>query len=82
MKFAVCLSNEGYEVDLEPFKVYQVIEDKEADAMGCIRIIDDSGEDYLFSANRFERLALAAPQEARFNAAAQILAASSAHAMV
>jgi hypothetical protein len=76
MKFAVCLSNEGYEVDLEPFKVYRVIEDKEADAMGGIRIVDDSGEDYLFSADRFERLTLAAPQEARFDAAAQALVAA------
>jgi hypothetical protein len=62
-KWAVCLSNAGYEVDLEPRKLYQVVDDPEATASGCIRIVDDSGEDYLYAADRFMPLALSAPAE-------------------
>lgn len=52
-RFAVCLNNQGYEASLEVGKLYQVIDDEQARANGQIRIIDESGEDYAFSVERF-----------------------------
>jgi hypothetical protein len=52
-QFAVCLNNKGYEASLEVGKIYRVIVDEEARANGLTRVIDESGEDYAFSANRF-----------------------------
>ena len=52
-QFAVCVNNDGYEASLERNKIYLVVRDKEAETDGDLRIVDESGEDYLFSANRF-----------------------------
>jgi hypothetical protein len=52
-QFAVCLNNEGYQASLEVGKIYRVIVDEEASTNGLIRVIDESSEDYAFSANRF-----------------------------
>ncbi len=51
--FAICLNNEGYEASLESGKLYRAIADEEATEHGLIRVIDESGEDYAFAANRF-----------------------------
>lgn len=51
--FVICLNNEGYQASLEVGKVYQVINDRDAELNGLIRIVDESGEDYAFSAERF-----------------------------
>ena len=56
--FVVCTSNEGYEVSLEPRKLYELIEDEQAHSIGMLRIIDESGEDYLFPENLFARVTL------------------------
>ena len=53
MQFVLCLNNEGYPASLEIGKLYCVVPDKEAAAHGYIRIIDESGEDYAFTADRF-----------------------------
>ena len=52
-KFVVCMDNLDYPVSLERYKIYQVIPDAEARADGEIRIVDESGEDYLYSKDRF-----------------------------
>jgi hypothetical protein len=52
VEFAVCVASEGYD-DLEVWKVYQVLPDPKAAGVGCIRVIDESGEDYLYPADRF-----------------------------
>ena len=52
-RFAVCINNEGYPASLELHKVYEVIPDPFAEEHLMIRVIDESGEDYLFAANRF-----------------------------
>ena len=52
IEFAICVANERYD-DLEVWKVYQVVPDAKAAGVGCIRVIDDSGEDYLYPAVRF-----------------------------
>jgi hypothetical protein len=54
--FAVCLNNDGYKASLEVGKLYRVVPDKEADTHGLIRVIDESGEDYAFAADRFHAL--------------------------
>ncbi len=46
MRFAVCIRNKGYEASLEVGKLYQVIADRDAEARGYLRIVDESGEDY------------------------------------
>jgi hypothetical protein len=61
LQFALCLDNEGYPASLERGKVYRVIPDAEAAAHGYVRIIDESGEDYAFTANRFHVLDLPLP---------------------
>jgi hypothetical protein len=52
-RFAVCVRNEGYEASLERNKIYAVLPDNEAERDGDLRVVDESGEDYLFSADRF-----------------------------
>jgi hypothetical protein len=49
----VCIDNEGYPASLEPRKLYVSIPDAEAEKDGLIRVIDESGEDYLFPKTRF-----------------------------
>jgi hypothetical protein len=51
--FAVCINNKGYEASLEVGKLYRVVLDEEARSHGYSRVIDESGEDYGYSANRF-----------------------------
>ena len=57
-QFVVCLKNNGYEASLEPRKIYQVLPDKEAESHKMIRVIDESGEDYLFPAGLFSPISL------------------------
>lgn len=52
-RFAVCINNDGYEVALERNKIYVVVPDKDAENDGDLRVVDESGEDYLFSGDRF-----------------------------
>lgn len=56
--FAVCLKNTNFEVSLEPKKLYQVIRDDEAISKGQIRVVDESGEDYLYPQELFLPLPL------------------------
>ncbi len=53
VRFAVCIHNTGYEASLERNKIYVVIPDETAERDGDLRVVDESGEDYLFSADRF-----------------------------
>lgn len=52
-KFVVCLNNEGFLASLEIGKLYQVIEDEEAEKLGGLRVIDEDGEDYFFDSDMF-----------------------------
>ena len=62
-QFAVCINNKGYEVSLEVGKLYRIIADEEAESRGYIRVIDESGEYYGYSADRFFRLEVPRPLE-------------------
>jgi hypothetical protein len=57
-KFALCIRNENCD-DLELRKIYEVIDDPDAAKEGYVRIIDESGEDYLYPAENFVRIVLA-----------------------
>ena len=57
-KFVVCLRNDGYEASLEPRKLYQIIPDKEAESHKLLRVVDESGKDYLFPASLFSPISL------------------------
>lgn len=52
-KFALCIDNDGYAASLEKHKVYRIVPDEDAERHGDLRIVDESGEDYLFAAQRF-----------------------------
>jgi hypothetical protein len=49
----MCLDNAGYEASLERRKIYVALLDTKAERTGYLRIIDESGEDYLYPAQRF-----------------------------
>ena len=59
-QFVVCVKNRGYRASLELRKIYQKIPDDDAASTGHLRIIDESGEDYLYPAEWF--IALELPQ--------------------
>ena len=52
-RFAVCVRNDGYAASLDRNKIYAILTDDDAERDGDLRIVDESGEDYLFSADRF-----------------------------
>jgi len=56
--FAVCLRDGGYAASLEVRKLYPVIVDAEVEANKLIRVIDESGTDYLYPASLFRKLNL------------------------
>ncbi len=61
--YAVCIKNAGFEASLERRKLYTVVNDADAEANHLIRVIDESGEDYLYPAGFFQRLTLPAEVE-------------------
>jgi hypothetical protein len=68
-QLVLCLSNKGYEASLERRKIYQVLPDRDAATHGQLRVIDESGEDYLYPATFFARVTLPPPLRRRVLAA-------------
>ena len=62
-QFALCLNNNDYPASLEVGKLYRIVPDEEASAEGYLRVVDESGEDYAFAANRFYIVQLPAAVE-------------------
>src|SRR5260363_67586 len=54
MNFLICVNNKGYEASLEVRKLYRCLDDAHADALDMVRVVDESGEDYLYPAKRFQ----------------------------
>jgi len=69
-RFVVCIKNEGYPASLELRKIYQVIPDARAVEHEYIRIIDESGEDYLYPVDYFVPIELPQDVEQVFSLAA------------
>jgi hypothetical protein len=53
MSLLICVNNEGYEASLETRKLYQRMDDVHAEQLGMVRVVDESGEDYLYSSELF-----------------------------
>jgi hypothetical protein len=62
VEFVICVANERYD-DLQAWKVYRVLPDVKAAEVGCLRVIDESGEDYLYPTDRFAAVDL--PRDVR-----------------
>jgi len=68
-EFVVCINNEGYPASLELHKIYRVVSDKDALADEDLRVIDESGEDYLYPSSYFAPIKVpAAVQESLLRA--------------
>jgi len=60
--FVVCVDNTEYPASLERRKIYQVLPDEQAEQHSMVRVVDESGEDYLYPSDYF--LAVDLPQQA------------------
>ncbi len=69
MSYAVCLNSKGYAASLEPRKLYELLPDENAKAWGMLRIVDESGEGYLYPADIFAPLQLPESLEAMLKSA-------------
>ena len=59
--FVICVDNDGYEVSLETRKLYVNVPDPDSEKLGLVRVIDESGEDYLFPQTNFVSIELPSP---------------------
>jgi hypothetical protein len=57
-QLVVCVSNEGYPASLEKRKIYLALRDATADKRGLLRVVDESGDDYLYPKTFFRSIAL------------------------
>ncbi len=57
-QFVICVDNDGYPASLERWKVYRALPDREGNAHGLLRVMDESGEDYLYEKTRFRPIEL------------------------
>ncbi len=67
-RFVLCVRNGTYKASLEPRKIYKVVDDPQAEARSLLRVIDESGEDYLFPARLFVPIELPARAMPAFSA--------------
>jgi hypothetical protein len=63
--FLLCVDNKGYEASLEKRKLYEKISDREAERHNQVRIIDESGEDYLYPSGFFATVRLSTQTKTR-----------------
>jgi hypothetical protein len=64
--WVVCIRNEGYEASLERRKIYEALPDADAEAHNQLRVIDESGDDYLFRRGTLRRLSYLPRFDARW----------------
>ena len=57
-EYVVCVDNTDYPASLELHKIYRTLPDDDATRSGDLRVVDESGEDYLFSAAAFVPISL------------------------
>lgn len=65
--FVLCVDNGGYSASLEPRKIYQALKDPTAESRGLLRVVDESGEDYLYPSNLFVPIEVPAAAERAFS---------------
>jgi hypothetical protein len=59
-RFVVCLDNSGYDASLDVRKIYRAVPDDKADKLGLVRVVDESGEDYLYPKKLFATIEVSA----------------------
>ena len=59
--FVICISNAGFRASLIPRRIYECVADAAAKKRGLLRVVDESGEDYLFPETLFISISLTAP---------------------
>jgi hypothetical protein len=60
-QYLLCIRNDGYAASLQTRKLYERLSDKAAEARGLVRVIDESGEDYLYPQKLFATVNLPVP---------------------
>jgi len=68
--FVVCLETGGYVASLELWKIYRALRDDDAHAHGQLRVVDESGQDYLYPARYFQSIELPPSLQALYPSAA------------
>jgi len=58
LRYVICVRNEGYEASLELRKLYQIVPDPSAEKRHLLRVVDESGESYLYPENFFAPIEL------------------------
>ena len=66
--FVICVRNEGFEASLAVRKLYQLLPDQEAEAQSLIRVVDETGDDYLYPAELFAAVDVPADTAAALSA--------------
>lgn len=66
--YALCVDNRGYKASLTVRRLYETLPDAEAEARGLVRVIDESGEDYLFPQKLFGAIEVPEDLQARLTA--------------
>jgi hypothetical protein len=69
-RFVLCISNDGYPASLDVRRVYRAIPDADAETSGHVRVVDESGEDYLYPSEMFVPIEVPEPAAKVFNATA------------
>ena len=70
MNLLVCVDNTGFEASLEARKIYRQLDDPRGAELDMVRVIDESGEDYLYAASLFQPINVATRLEQRLFASA------------
>ena len=68
--YVVCLDNGGYAASLEARKIYRQLPDNRAEEDGLLRIVDESGEDYLYPSRLFAPISVPEAVERAFSSVA------------
>ena len=66
MQYLLCVNDSGFEASLEKRKVYLPLDDAAAGQRGFVRIVDETGEDYLFPTSYFVPIAVPTEAQAAF----------------
>ncbi len=66
-RFVLCISNEGYPASLDVRRVYRAISDADAEKSGHVRVVDESGEDYLYPHEMFVPIEVPEPAAKAFH---------------
>ena len=70
MNLLVCVDNTGFEAALEARKIYRQVDDPVGAELDMVRVVDESGEDYLYAASLFQPISVEARLEQRLFARA------------